>query len=80
MKTISMPLEEYEAEIRKLKADLDLRSYKKGARELAEMIRNRVIHGRQDSYFKDQDLIDLIQGLVRDLEKDRIQRSITTQL
>lgn len=76
MKTITMPLEEYNKEIRELESRLVLNSYKKGAKELAEMVRERVIYGRVNSEFKDEELIKIIQTLVIDLKKHTISQSI----
>jgi hypothetical protein len=69
VKTVSMPLAEYEKEINDLKSQLELKSYKRGFYELAQLIRTSIFNGVTYKKFHDPELKEIFETLIDDLKK-----------
>lgn len=79
MKTISMPLDDYNKEILELTRKVDIRSYTKGAIDMANVIRDRIIHHSRESWFvNNEEATKAMEQLVKDITKEMLSRSFTT--
>ena len=70
MKTITMPLEEYQYEIKQLQEKVESRSYTKGAIEMANLIKDRLVYSIKSDFLNNAEASRKLESLIVDLMKD----------
>lgn len=80
MKTVSMPLEEYEREIKEAKAQGQMAGYQEGALAMAKLIKLNVSGTDQNAHFRSNDELNKVKDeIVKECKGTKYALNVQTR-